>query len=79
MITLKVDGMTCEHCVATISRALAQVPGVERVVEVSLERGEAQVEGHPDAGQAIAAVVDEGYAARIVSDHREARAPVGAG
>ena len=79
MITLKVDGMTCEHCVATISRALAQVPGVERVVEVSLERGEAIVEGHPDAGQAIAAVVDEGYAARIVSDHREAGAPAGAG
>jgi copper chaperone len=79
MITLKVDGMTCEHCVAAVSRALAQVPGVERVVEVSLERGEAIVEGHPDAGQAIAAVVDEGYAARIVSDQREAGAPAGAG
>ncbi len=71
--------MTCEHCVATVSRALAQVPGVVRVVDVSLERGEAQVEGHPDAGQAIAAVVDEGYIARIVSDQAQAQAPAGAG
>ena len=46
IITLKVDGMTCGHCVAAVSRALAQVPGVERVVEVSLERGEAILEGH---------------------------------
>ncbi len=79
MITLKIDGMTCGHCVAAVSRALAQVPGVERVVEVSLERGEAIVEGHPDAGQAIAAVVDEGYAACLVSDQGQAGAPAGVG
>ncbi len=79
MITLKVDGMTCGHCVESVSRALAQVRGVERVVEVSLERGEAILEGHPDADQAVAAVVDEGYTARIVSDQAQARAPAGVG
>ena len=79
IITLKVDGMTCGHCVAAVSRALAQVPGVERVVEVSLERGEAILEGHPNAGQAIAAVVDEGYTARIVTGAGQAQAPAGVG
>jgi copper chaperone len=65
MITLKVEGMTCEHCVAAVNRALAQVPGVERVIEVSLERGEAVVEGQPDPAQVVAAIVEEGYQAQV--------------
>lgn len=62
MIKLQVDGMSCEHCVRAISQALAAVPGVQHV-EVSLERGEAVIEGEAEVSALIAAIVDEGYTA----------------
>jgi len=34
--TLKVEGMSCEHCRLAVTRAVSSVPGVSRV-EVSLE------------------------------------------
>lgn len=40
--TLTIGGMTCGGCVATVTRVLRAVPGVESA-EVSLERGEAVV------------------------------------
>ena len=63
MIRLKVDGMTCDHCVRAVSKALSEVAGVTRVVEVSRERGEALVEGDADTGKLIAAIEEEGYQA----------------
>ena len=42
--TIKIDGMTCEKCVAHAKKALEAVPGVSKV-EVSLEKGEAHIEG----------------------------------
>jgi copper chaperone len=63
MTTFKVDGMTCGHCVRTVTRALTKVPGVERVLEVNLERGEARVEGAPDTAAVLAALRDEGFEA----------------
>ncbi len=65
MIRLDITGMTCQHCVKAVNEALAGVPGVEKVVEVNLERGEATVEGHPDADHLIAAVAEEGYEAVV--------------
>lgn len=67
MIKLKVTGMTCDHCVKSVTEALSTVAGVERVVEVSRERNEAIVEGKPDEGQLIAAVKEEGFEAQIES------------
>lgn len=67
MIKLKVTGMTCDHCVKSVTEALSTVAGVERVVEVSRERNEAIVEGQPDEGQLIAAVKEEGYEAQIAN------------
>ncbi len=63
MIRLKVTGMRCEHCVRAVGRALAAVEGVDSVVEVNLERGEAVVEGIPDISTLLAAVEEEGYSA----------------
>ncbi len=37
---LKVNGMTCQGCVRSVTRVLQQIPGVESV-DVSLDRGEA--------------------------------------
>ena len=64
MIKLKIEGMTCGHCTAAVEKALAKVPGVSSVDEVSLERGEATVQGTADIRTLIAAVETEGYEAR---------------
>lgn len=40
---LKVGGMSCQGCVKSVTRVLAQLPGVDKA-EVSLERGEASVD-----------------------------------
>ena len=67
MIKLKVEGMGCDHCVVAVNRALEGVPGVEEVVEVSLERGEAVVEGKPPVAALISAIEEEGYLAEEIS------------
>ena len=44
MVTLSVSGMTCEHCVQSVCRALTEVAGV-RSVDVDLKAGETRVVG----------------------------------
>lgn len=65
MIKLKIDGMTCDHCVSAVNEALAEVPGVTRVVEVSLDRGEAVVEGSPHVDELVQTVAEEGYETQV--------------
>jgi copper chaperone len=43
MTTIKVNGMTCNHCVMAVTKALSAVDGVKDV-KVSLEKGEAVFE-----------------------------------
>ncbi|KPJ53071.1 mercury transporter [candidate division TA06 bacterium DG_24] len=43
MRTIKVKGMTCEHCVMAVKKALSEVEGIENV-NVDLARGEATFE-----------------------------------
>jgi len=62
MTELKIDGMTCGHCVAAVKKALEKVPGVT-AARVELEAGRAQVEGDPSLAALLAAVQDEGYQA----------------
>ena len=62
---LKVEGMSCNHCVNAVTRALGEVPGVDRVVEVNLESGEAVIEGSADVVQLVAAVEEEGFKAEL--------------
>ncbi|HHB11984.1 MAG TPA: heavy metal-binding protein [Chromatiales bacterium] len=64
MIRLTIKGMTCMHCVSAVKKALEAVPGVKRA-EVSLDKGQAVVEGEPDPQALLAAVRDEGYEAQI--------------
>jgi Copper chaperone len=66
MLRLKIEGMTCNHCVMAVKKALLKVPGVERA-EVSLERGEALVEGNADPKALIQAVEAEGYRAEVLA------------
>lgn len=63
MIELKVTGMTCGHCEAAVNKALAAVPGVTQVVDVSRDRERAVVEGDADIQALIEAIKEEGYSA----------------
>ena len=65
MLKLKVEGMNCGHCVKSVTEALAGVAGVRKVVEVSLERGEAVIEGAAEPAALIAAVEDKGFEAKV--------------
>jgi copper chaperone len=67
MLKLKVSGMSCNHCVMHVKEAIAKVPGVKGPVDVSLEKGEALVDGNPAVEAVIAAVKEEGYSASLVS------------
>ena len=67
MLKLKVEGMTCGHCVKHVQQAIAKVPGVQGPVEVSLEKGEALVNGAPSLEAVLAAVSEEGYSASLAS------------
>jgi copper chaperone CopZ len=43
MQRIKIKGMSCQHCVQAVTKALQEVPGVKNV-QVSLEDGEARFE-----------------------------------
>ncbi len=43
MTTIKISGMSCEHCVKRVTKALESLPGVKNV-KVSLKSGEATFE-----------------------------------
>lgn len=58
----EIDGMTCGHCILTVKKTLAKVPGVEAVNEVRI--GEAVVEGEANEAEVVAALRGEGYEAR---------------
>jgi copper chaperone len=62
--TLKVTGMTCNHCVTSVTKALKKVPGVESA-DVSLEKAQAVVKGTADTQTLIKAVKEEGYDAAV--------------
>lgn len=40
MKTIKIKGMSCQHCVMAVTKALSDIEGIENV-SVDLERGEA--------------------------------------
>ena len=60
MVEIQVTGMSCQHCVAAVTRALESVPGVTGV-RVDLESGLARVQGEAEAAALERAVIDAGY------------------
>ncbi|MGI8880114.1 MAG: heavy-metal-associated domain-containing protein [Jatrophihabitans sp.] len=60
--TYTVTGMTCEHCVNSVSSEVGKIAGVQSV-EVDLAIGQLTVAGDGYADEQIRAAVDEaGYA-----------------
>lgn len=62
--TFTVAGMTCAHCVASVTEEVGEVEGVE-TVDVELESGRLTVAGEGFTDAAIsAAVAEAGYEVR---------------
>ena len=61
--TLKIDGMTCGHCVAAVRKALQEMDGVE-VEQVAIGTATVAYDASRTSADAIAnAVTDSGYTA----------------
>lgn len=61
--TFKIDGMACNHCRMTVEKAIAAIPGVEKVV-VDLSSASATVEGEFDPSAVVKAVTESGFDVR---------------
>jgi copper chaperone len=61
---LKIEGMTCGHCVSSVKEALDQVAGVTGC-EVDLDAREATVQGDVDVDVLVAAVRKKGFDASV--------------
>ncbi len=60
-----VTGMTCDHCVRSVTNAAEETPGVTNA-SVDLEAGRAVIEGENiDPEAVIAAIREEGYEAAL--------------
>lgn len=60
-ITLAVTGMTCDHCVHSVTEAIKSVEGVSNAT-VNLAENSAVLEGdNVDLQQVIDAIAEEGY------------------
>jgi copper chaperone len=61
--TISVTGMTCGHCVASVTEEISEIAGV-RQVDVVLESGRVTIvsDGPLDPADVQSAVVEAGYA-----------------
>lgn len=62
MIELKVQGMTCDHCVQAVTRAVKSVDP-QADVRVDLEAGTVKVDGQSPSEALSQAISAAGYAA----------------
>jgi len=67
MVKLRVTGMSCNHCVMAVTKALKSVADVKNA-SVDLQSGEATVQGDAKPADLIKAVVDEGYQAEELDE-----------
>jgi len=58
MAVVKISGMSCNHCVMGVKKALAVVPGIENL---DVKIGEAKFEGNVDLAKVKEAIEEEGY------------------
>lgn len=60
--TLSIEGMSCQHCVGSVTKALLAVPGVESA-RVDLDAARADVQGNAQRDALVEAVRRAGYVA----------------
>lgn len=61
-ITVQITGMSCQHCVAAVTKALLAVPGVQNA-EVNLDQGSGKIIGTAPVQAILNAVTRAGYEA----------------
>lgn len=57
---LQVQGMSCQHCVRAVTRAIHQADAAAQV-DVDLSAGQVHVQTHLSREDAASAIVSEGY------------------
>ena len=61
ILTLKINGMTCSHCVQNVRKAIQNLPNVEEV-NIDLASGKAFIKGTIlDTNQIIKSIEKAGY------------------
>lgn len=68
MTRLSVSGMTCDHCTASVHKALTALPDAGTIT-VDLDRGEVAVSGAAPAATLIAALAEIGYPASLIAQN----------
>lgn len=67
--TFTVTGMTCGHCVSSVTEEVTEVTGVTDV-QVELDTGLLTVTGSADVAAVTAAVAEAGYRASPTSEEQ---------
>ena len=57
---IKIDGMHCEHCAASVEKALSSLEGVKKV-RVKLQKGIAKLDGEVSDEAIRSAVAEAGF------------------
>lgn len=66
-IKLKIDGMSCGHCLRAVAEALREAPGVVQIGTVEMGRAEVTIDGGVTSPAKVAEAVSEaGYRAEVV-------------
>lgn len=60
MIEFQVEGMSCQHCVGAVTKALKAVDGAA-LVEVNLDEARVRVQSRESAERLGSAIVEAGY------------------
>lgn len=60
MTTIKIQGMSCQHCVGSTRKALEEIPGISNV-QINLEKGEATFDGKVDSQTVKEAITRIGF------------------
>ena len=60
MATISIKGMSCQHCVASVTKALKEIPGIVNV-NVDLEKAEASYDRDIDAHLVNEAITKIGF------------------
>jgi len=58
--TIKIKGMSCQHCVGSTKKALEAIPGISNV-QINLEKGEATFDGKVDSQTVNEAITKIGF------------------
>lgn len=67
MLELNINDMTCNHCVASITKAVRSV-APDANVQADLDRHRIQISGTNDSDAVIAAINDIGFTAEPVGN-----------